>query len=172
MAIKIDRESADVKLVGHDNFAVVEPNHLSAPRAGGVYGQLPAAKDIDVLENGQFVKYDYAAGEINFSGEGPWMLVFNEEKLYDERKQMHRDWAQKREDAYDGEIYPRVFRVYEGDIYTTNALTAGEYSVGDKVTPGDDGWLKAGEGDLTLKVVKETTLPDGQPAVKLQVIAE
>ena len=34
---------------------------LSAQRTGQIYAQLPANKDIDVLENGQFVKYDYAA---------------------------------------------------------------------------------------------------------------
>ena len=59
-------------------FAVVEPNHLSAPRNGQVYGQLPAAEGIEVLEQGTFVKYDYANGEVNFTGEGPWMMVFNE----------------------------------------------------------------------------------------------
>lgn len=45
-----------------------------------------------------------------------------------------------------------------------------ELSVGDTVTPGDDGILAAGDGDVTFKVVKEYTLPDGQPAVKLQCI--
>ena len=41
----------------------VEPNHLSARRTGQIYAQLPANKDIKVLENGQFVKYDYLNGE-------------------------------------------------------------------------------------------------------------
>ena len=42
-------------------YGQVEPNHLSAQRTGQIYAQLPAAADIDVLENGQFVKYNYAA---------------------------------------------------------------------------------------------------------------
>ena len=66
-------------------YGQVEPNHLSAQRTGQIYAQLPANKDINVLENGQFVKYDYAAengGEVNFEGKGEWMLVFNEIKLY------------------------------------------------------------------------------------------
>ena len=63
-------------------YAQVEPNHLSAQRNGQIYAQLPAASDIDKLENGQFVKYDYKAGVVNFDGEGEWMLVFNEIKLY------------------------------------------------------------------------------------------
>ena len=66
-----------------------------------------------------FVKYDYAAGECNFDGEGPWMMVFNEEKLYDERHQMHRDYAMQKSDFYDGVMTPRVFAMVPGDIFTT-----------------------------------------------------
>ena len=155
-----------------DGYGQVEPNHLSAPRDGRVYAQLPAADDITILENGMFVKYDYAAGEVNFDGDGPWMLVYNEEKLYDERHQMHKDWAQKVEDSYDGKIYPRVFGVVPGDIFTTNMFADNEaLAVGDDVTPGSDGILTAGDdGDVVFRVVKEYTLPDGQPAVKLQCI--
>jgi hypothetical protein len=40
-------------------FGQVEPNHLSAQRTSQVYAQLPAAPDIQILEQGQFVKYDY-----------------------------------------------------------------------------------------------------------------
>ena len=153
-----------------DWYGQVEPNHLSAPRDGRVYAQLPAADGISVLENGMFVKYDYAAGEVNFTGAGAWMLVYNEEKLYDERHQMHKDWAQKVEDSYDGKIYPRVFGIVAGDIFTTNTFANNtSLAVGDTVIPGDDGYLKSGNsGDLVFKVVKEYTLPDGQPAVKLQ----
>lgn len=63
-------------------YGQVEPNHLSAQRNGQIYAQLPAAADIELLENGQFVKYDYAEGEVNFTGAGEWMLVFNEVKVY------------------------------------------------------------------------------------------
>ena len=44
-------------------FGQVEPNHLSAQRTGQIYAQLPANPEITVLEQGQFVKYDYAANE-------------------------------------------------------------------------------------------------------------
>lgn len=155
---------------GKLGFAVVEPNHLSAPRNGQVYGQLPAADGIDILEQGTFVKYDYANGEVNFTGEGPWMMVFNEEKLYDERHQMHRDYAMQAADFYDGKMYPRVFVMHAGDIFTTNNVVDGTYSVGQVLTPGDEGVLEVGAGALECKVVKETTMPDGQPGIKLQVI--
>lgn len=155
-----------------EGYGQVEPNHLSAPRDGRVYAQLPANEDIEILENGMFVKYDYAAGEVNFTGAGAWMLVYNEEKLYDERHQMHKDWAQKVEDSYDGKIYPRVFGIVAGDIFTTNMFADNTtLKVGDTVIPGSNGILIAGStGDLVFKVVKEYTLPDGQPAVKLQCI--
>lgn len=155
-------------------YGVVELNHVSAPRDGRVYGQLPAAESIDVLENGMFVKYDYANGEVNFTGDGPWFMVFNEEKLYDERKQMHRDWAQLKSDAYDGVIVPRVFGLVPGDIFTTNTLKAADYNVGDMLKVGAEGVLEVGaaaDGEHSFKVVKEWNLPDGQPAVKIQVIA-
>lgn len=153
-------------------FGFVEPNHLSAPRDGRVYAQLPAAESIEVLENGQFAKYDYAAGEVNFTGEGEWMLVFNEEKLYDERKQMHRDFALTREGAHDG-IYPRMFGVVAGDLFTTNTVVEGEYALGDKLHVNEEGFLAKGEapeGEHEFKVVKEYTMPDGQPGIKVQVI--
>lgn len=63
-------------------YGQLEPNHLSAQRTGQIYAQLPAAAEIDVLENGQFVKYDYANGVVNFEGPGEWMLVYNAVKLY------------------------------------------------------------------------------------------
>ena len=67
-------------------YGQVEPNHLSAQRTGQIYAQLPADKDIKILEQGQFVKYDYAAGLVNFTGAGEWMLVYNETKLYRENQ--------------------------------------------------------------------------------------
>lgn len=67
-------------------YGQVEPNHLSAQRTSQIYAQLPADPAIEVLEQGQFVKYDYAAGLVNFTGKGEWMLVYNETKLYREHQ--------------------------------------------------------------------------------------
>jgi hypothetical protein len=63
-------------------FGQVEPNHLSAQRTSQVYAQLPADKKIEKLEQGQFVKYNYAENKVDFDGKGEWMLVYNEIKLY------------------------------------------------------------------------------------------
>ena len=84
-------------------YGQVEPNHLSAQRTAQVYAQLPAAADINVLEQGQFVKYDYANGVVNFSGAGEWMLVYNEIKLYREH-QMDCEFAMIK-DNYQARIY-------------------------------------------------------------------
>ena len=160
-----------------DGFGQVEPNHLSAPRDGGVYAQLPAADGIAQLENGMFVKYDVANGECNFEGDGAWMIVFNEEKLYDERYQMHKHYVMKTSDFYDGKMYPRVLRISFGDLFTTNMFKDGTVvKVGDHVAPSEDDGILEVVGDdaegLVLQVVKEYTMPDGQPGVKLMCIAE
>lgn len=175
MSIAIYRNSADGKTSGGTGkFGVVEPNHLSAPRNGQVYAQLPADSTIKVLENGMFVKYDYAAGKVAFSGNGPFYMVFNEEKLYDAHKQSHRDYAMQKDMFIDGVMTPRVFAMKAGDIFTTNTLADGTYSVGDKLAPNKNGLLAAAtEPNGFAQVVAETTLPDGMtPAVKIQLIAD
>ena len=161
-------------------FGQVEPNHLSAKRTGQIYAQLPAAKGIAVLENGQFVKYDYANGEVNLTGAGEWMLVFNEVKLYEDR-QTYKDFALKAADAVGGEIVPRVFKTNIGDIYTTNMVVVDgkdemEYKEGDILVPGEDGILAIPEGDpaatdMQWEVAKVYTLADGQAALKIVRIA-
>ena len=70
-------------LLVKEGFGQLEPNHLSAQRNGQIYAQLPCESSIEVLQNAQFVKYDYAKGKVSFTGAGEWMLVFNEVKLYD-----------------------------------------------------------------------------------------
>ena len=84
-------------------YGQVEPNLLSAQRTAQIYAQLPAASDIDVLEQGQFVKYDYANGLVNFTGKGEWMLVYNETKLYRE-EQLDCEFAMVKE-HYGARVY-------------------------------------------------------------------
>ncbi len=169
-------------------FGQVEPNHLSARYTGQIYAQLPArhadGTAITQLENGQFLKYDYAAGcaSDNKDSAGEWMLVFNEEKLYDERYQNHRYFALKNTDFTDKLIYPRLLKTNIGDIFTTNTFRTVAASAGDTpktVTTGDqvidlpaglvvgatvviddNGWLKLGtpaDGEMAFKVVPHFT---------------
>ena len=87
-------------------YGQVEPNHLSAQRTAQIYAQLPAAATIKTLENGQFVKYDYAAGVCDYVGPGEWMLVFNEVKLYRDHLG-YDDFAMKAED-YVARVYSPI----------------------------------------------------------------
>ena len=179
MAKKSLSQAKFVKL----GYGQIEANHLSARRNGKIYAQLPADKSIEVLENGQFVKYNYAAGVVDFEGEGPWMLVFNEPKVYEDR-QTNADFAMKREDyvAYvynaandampEGTVMvPRVMNTDRGDIYTTNMVGEESLVKGDKLAPNAKGILDKASGatatECVWQVAKVYTMPDGQPGVKL-----
>lgn len=90
-------------------YGQVEPNHLTAKRSGEVYAQLPAASTIDMLENGQFVKYDYAKGVCDFSADataGAWFMVYNEVKVYEDRE-TDADFAMIK-DGYNARVYSPV----------------------------------------------------------------
>lgn len=203
-------------------YGQVEPNLLSAQRTGQIYAQLPAVDTIDVLENGQFAKYNYADGVVDFAGEGEWMLVFNEVKVYHDYQrdcdfamvkgnygalvyspitgaakdnEASVDWtsAVAAADPYEvdstadpmqGKIFegpammpgkstmvPRLLKTNVGDIFTTNTIAAESVAVGDVLTPGADGYLAAGEGDMKWQVVKVYTMPDGQKGAKIMRIA-
>lgn len=108
-------------------YGQVEPNHLSAQRTAQIYAQLPAKGDIDVLENGQFAKYDYAAGVVDFTGKGEWMLVFNEVKLYRDHLD-YNDFAMVNTD-----YVARVFSPIDGEKVTY--ANSRDYS--DMTAPAD-----------------------------------
>lgn len=165
-------------------FGQVEPNHLSARYTGQIYAQLPAkhadGTAITQLENGQFLKYDYAAGcaSDNSASAGEWMLVFNEEKLYDERFPNHRYFALKNTDFTDKLIYPRLLKTNVGDIFTTNTFKSTDVTpktvstgdevidlptlaIGDVVVVGTTGWLEKADklpaSGIAFKVVPHFT---------------
>ena len=161
---------ATIKRIG---YGQVEPNHLSAQRTGQIYAQLPAAEEIEVLENGQYVKYDYKANEVNFEGKGEWMMVFNEVKLYDGWRETYKDFAMKKSNYTEGVMTPRVIKTNVGDIYTTNCVAKeDDLSVGSELSPRTtDGILSTtGDGTIVFQVVKIYNLADGQDAVKLMRI--
>lgn len=66
-----------------NGFGQVEPNQLSAQKTGQIYASLPLNKDVQVLQNGEFMYYDYATNQVTAEGKGEPMLVFNEIKLYE-----------------------------------------------------------------------------------------
>jgi hypothetical protein len=168
--------------ISRKGFAQVEPNHLSGIVTGQILAQLPVdtAAMGTIIENGRFAKYDYATGKVNLTGPGEWMLIYNEQKFYDERKQSLKDFAMKAENYTDKEIVPRMISTVLGDVYTTNAFggaaasdtaeVAGpDLAEGNIVSVGTNGWLEKAEneGVPTFQVAKVYTMPDGQPGVKL-----
>ena len=179
---------AEMKRIG---FGQVEPNHLSAQRTSQIYAQLPAASSINVLENGQYVKYDYANGEVNFTGEGEWMMVFNEVKLYDDRwRETYKDFAMRKEnyteDSNDithsgvgplkGQMIPRVIKTNIGDIYTTNCLKLANTDGKTKVTMEDlsvaDKLVVNAQGYLEKKASVDGTEPMVWQVVKRYTLAD
>ena len=164
-------------LLVKQGFGQLEPNHLSAQRNGQIYAQLPCDTSIEVLQNAQFVKYDYANGKVSYTGEGEWMLVYNEVKLYDPRHS-YKDFALQKKNCVGGEMVPRVMKTMVGDIFTTNLVDAKEkdttLAVGDKLVVGTTGILEysaAPGAGMVWQVAKVYTMADGQPAVKIQRIA-
>lgn len=192
--------------IARKGYGQVEPNHLSGIVTGQIYAQLPAkfidtndsntVKPVPQLEQGVFMKYNYAANYADrlSATDGEWLLCYNEEKLYDEREQMHRDFVLKADDFTDGMIYPRLIKTNVGDIYTTNmfgALNTGRndtvgtsvsLDVGYYLTPANNTGIlgviyssgTTPQTDISSvtgmiwKVVKVYTMPDGQVGVKIQ----
>ena len=113
-----------------NGYGQVEPNQLSAQKTGQIYASLPLASDVDILQNGEFMYYDYKSGTVTADGKGEPMLVFNEVKLYEPFWQTsYKDFA--------------MIRV--GDNYVTSRLATAGYgdgaeTEGDDPTPGHSDW--------------------------------
>ena len=131
-------------------YGQVEPNHLSAQRTGQIYAQLPADAEIKMLQNGQFVKYDYSKGLVDFEGKGEWMLVYNEVKVY-------RDFQYDADFAMINTNY--IARVYNpvgaDDVdmgrtrdYTDITTPADPYEIDSVEDPFAHSWAKAAPGKM------------------------
>ena len=161
-------------LLEKKGYGQVEPNHLAGQKSGMIFAQLPVANSIDTVQNGMFMKYDVAAGEINLDGNGEYMLVYSEVKLYDPRE-TYKDFVLTKDQSVDGKIYPRLIGTFPGDIITTNLvdMTTAKGTRAKKFLQVDSetGILKEASvpvAELALwQVVKETTMPDGQYALKI-----
>ena len=104
-----------------NGYGQVEPNQLSAQKTGQIYASLPLASDVDILQNGEFMYYDYKSGTVTADGKGEPMLVFNEVKLYEPFWQTsYKDFA--------------MIRV--GDNYVTSRLATSGYGDGAETKGG------------------------------------
>ena len=102
-------------------YGQVEPNQLSAQKTGQIYASLPLDTNVKVLQNGEFMYYDYKTKTVTANATvGEPMLVFNEIKLYEPFwRTTYKDFA--------------MIRV--GDNYVTSALAAARYDGGAESMP-------------------------------------
>ena len=110
-----------------NGYGQVEPNQLSAQKTGQIYASLPLDSAVTVLQNGEFMYYDYKTSTVTADATvGEPMLVFNEIKLYEPHWQTsYKDFA--------------MIRV--GDNYVTSRLSTAGYgdgaeNTGATITPG------------------------------------
>ena len=110
-----------------EGYGQVEPNQLSAQKTGQIYASLPLAADVSVLQNGEFMYYDYKTKTVTADATvGEPMLVFNEIKLYEPFwRTSYKDFA--------------MIRV--GDNYVTSKLATagfgdGAENTGATINPG------------------------------------
>ena len=103
-----------------NGYGQVEPNQLSAQKTGQIYASLPLDPEVKVLQNGEFMYYDYATNKVSCTGTGEPMLVFNEIKLYEPFwRTSYKDFAMIRV----GDNY--VTSKLATDGYGDSALTTG-----------------------------------------------
>ena len=149
---------AQIKRIG---YGQVELNFVSAGRIGGVYASRPYGGTADFLEQGMFLKYDPATNTCITTGESEWYMVYNEEEHYDEREMNHKDYAMKKSDFINGEMYPRLLKISTGDIFTTNTFGKYDpnYADAEATYPGnyyDD--VKNANPDMAKVITKVTTV--------------
>ena len=116
---------ADFTRIG---YGQVEPNQLSAQKTGQIYASLPLDSEVSVLQNGEFMYYDYKTGKVTADGIGEPMLVFNESKRYEDRLSL-KDFAMIRVGDNYVTSAPAVGRITsenaDGTVYGDGSLTVG-----------------------------------------------
>ena len=112
-------------------YGQVEPNQLSAQKTGQIYASLALAKDVEVLQNGEFMFYDYVTNSVSAddsTGVAEPMLVFNEVKIYEDHLS-YKDFAMIRVGDNYVTNRPAIGTIttanYDGTVYGDGALTEG-----------------------------------------------
>ena len=173
-------------------YGQIEPNHVIFTVTGNNESQCKLDADLRYIENGMLVAVDKAIGEIFLPVADetlPIGLHYSTEKIYNQFTSGLKNFKLERNTQL-----PRVGFLSQGEVFTTNALCAdiaasgAEYVSEAKVkeavaaagtaalygTYSTLGYIKLTATKPTsgpvLKVVKATTMPDGQYAVKFQVL--
>lgn len=171
-----------------DGFGQLELNQVAFPRDGRVEAQC-ALDDTDFAsvpaENGMLLAVDRVNRKVKFATDGsmPIALNYTTEHMYDERANALKDFALER-----GTFLPRLGYLSVGELFTTNCISMddGEFADEDALKAVDltatplyggisaNGAIKVSATKPTvspvLLAVEQTTMPDGQFAIKFQVL--
>lgn len=176
----------------YEGYGQLELNNVAFRRDGRIEAQcaLDAAFESAPAENGMILSVDKANGLVKLPVAGdelPKALHYSTEHMYDERALGLKNFKLSPADGF----YPRMGYLSYGDLFTTNCLCYDDaaFASADALKAALDacattavyGGVDASgriclaktaptEGPV-LKVVKHYTMPDGQAAVKLQVIS-
>ena len=180
-----------------DGYGQLELNQVAFPRDGRIEAQCALGEDFAEVpaENGMLLAVDNINRVVKFpvsSEKFPIALNYSTEHMYDERKQGLKNFSIKK-DEKSGYFYPRLGYLSVQDKFTTNCLCfdttefANEAAVMEaykpeklKTTPLYGGISEIGAIALSttvptvgpvLKVIDNTTMPDGSLGVKFQVIS-
>jgi len=173
-----------------DGFGQLELNNVAFRRDGRVEAQCALdATDFATVpaENGMLLAVDRVNRVIKFATDAslPIALNYTTEHMYDERANALKDFKLER-----GTFYPRLGYLSVGDLFTTNCISydTGDYADDDAVIAAAgalatnpmyggisaDGSIliadAAPEAGPVLLAVEKTTMPDGQFAIKFQVL--
>jgi hypothetical protein len=159
-------------------YAQLELNNAAFRRSGRIEAQCKIADGIEYLENGMLLAVDNANREVKFVNSAtkhlPVALHYSSEHMYDNRANALKDFKLE-----PGSFLPRLGYLGAGDKYTTNCV---DYDgdlwaaiAGDDVLyahAGADGYhlVNTTATDAIAIVIGETTMPDGQKAVKFQAL--
>lgn len=167
-------------------YGQLELNQVAFPRDGRIEAQCaldPAVFSEEVpAENGMILAIDRVKRTVGFPKNADHEVLalnYSSEHLYDER-----DFGSLRKfKLVPGTFYPRLGFLAVGDKFTTNTVdltTAWDgldasIATGLYLIPGTNGyWTENNEGlakaTVIAQVIQKTTMPDGQKAVKLQIV--
>ena len=171
-----------------DGFGQLELNQVAFPRDGRVEAQC-ALDDTDFAsvpaENGMLLAVDRVNRKVKFATDGsmPIALNYTTEHMYDERANALKDFKLE-----IGSFLPRLGFLSVGELFTTNCICMDDGEFADEAALkavdltaaplyggiSANGAIKVSATKPTvgpvLLAVEQTTMPDGQFAIKFQVL--
>ena len=161
-----------------NGYAQLELNNAAFRRSGRIEAQCKIADGIEYLENGMLLAVNNAARQVEFVNEDnahlPVALHYSSEHMYDNRANALKDFKLE-----PGSFLPRLGYLGAGDKYITNcvdyngdlwaAISAGTVLYAHAGADGYHLVNTTADGAIAI-VIGETTMPDGQKAVKFQAL--